>query len=63
LGIAESAEDTVDCVIVYPDLDNGIDDFSIATMWGAKREIEPYYRVWKLGVKIPMRTPPTNQPV
>ena len=58
LGISYTADDTVDCLIVYPDLDNGVDDFSIATIWDAKREVKAYHRVWKLGVKIPVWNSP-----
>ncbi len=58
LGIAYSADDTVDCLIIYPDLDNGIDDFSFATMWNAKKEVTAYHKVWKLGVKIPVWNSP-----
>jgi len=59
LGIRDSADDTVDCLIMYPDVENGIDDFSVETVWKEKREVAPYHRVWKLGVKVPLRTPGT----
>lgn len=54
LGIPDSADDTVDCLIIYPDIENGIEHLSIDSIWKAKEEVAPYYRVWKLGVKIPV---------
>jgi 5-methylcytosine-specific restriction enzyme subunit McrC len=56
LGIPDGADDTVDCLIVYPDVEKGIDDFSVDAIWKEKREVAPYHRVWLLGVKIPLRT-------
>jgi 5-methylcytosine-specific restriction enzyme subunit McrC len=57
LRIPDSVDDTVDCLIMYPDVESGIDDFSVETIWKEKREVAPYYKVWKLGVKIPVRLP------
>lgn len=56
LGLPDEAEEAVDCLIIYPDVDNGIEDFTIETMWRAKRSVVPYHKVWKLGVKVPVRT-------
>lgn len=59
LGIPDWADDTVDCLIVYPDVENGIDDFSLDTIWNEKREVAPYHRVWLLGVRVPLRSSDT----
>jgi 5-methylcytosine-specific restriction enzyme subunit McrC len=54
LGIPDSVDTTVDCLIIYPDMENGVEDLSIDAIWAAKQEVSPYHRVWKLGVKIPI---------
>ncbi len=54
LEIQDGADEVVDCLIIYPDVEDGIDDFSVDAIWRAKREVPPYHRVWKLGVKIPL---------
>lgn len=54
VGIADSADDTIDCLIIYPDVEDGIEDLSLSSIWQAKQAIAPYHRVWKLPVKIPV---------
>lgn len=43
----------IDCLIIYPDMENGIEDFSIENIDRDKQEIKAYYKVYKLGVKLP----------
>ena len=44
----------IDCLIIYPDMENGIDELSLTQIDNKKRKIEPYYKVFKLGVKLPV---------
>ncbi|MCA4809605.1 restriction endonuclease [Empedobacter stercoris] len=44
---------TINCLIIYPDMENGIDDFSLDNIQQSKQEIKAYYKVYKLGVKLP----------
>ncbi|MCD0475253.1 McrC family protein [Flavobacterium sp. EDS] len=43
----------IDCLIIYPDMENGIEDLSLQTIKDKSREIKAYYKVYKLGVKLP----------
>ena len=43
----------IDCLIIYPDMENGIEDLSLQTIKDKSREIKTYYKVYKLGVKLP----------
>lgn len=45
---------TINCLIIYPDMENGIDDFSLNNIQQSKQEIKSYYKVFKLGVKLPL---------
>ncbi|MDM1549451.1 restriction endonuclease [Empedobacter falsenii] len=45
---------TIDCLIIYPDMENGIDNFSLDNIQQSKQEIKAYYKVYKLGVKLPL---------
>ena len=45
---------TIDCLIIYPDMENGIDNFSLDNIQQSKQEIQAYYKVYKLGVKLPL---------
>lgn len=45
----------IDCLIIYPDMENGIEDLSLENIIKKENriEIKAYYRVYKLGVKLP----------
>jgi len=45
---------TIDCLIIYPDMENGIVDFSLDNIQQSKQKIKAYYKVFKLGVKLPL---------
>ncbi len=51
----------IGCLIIYPDIENGIDDFSIDSIKNQlkfdKNKIKAYYKVYKLGVKLPFIQP------
>ena len=47
-------DSTIDCLIIYPDMENGICDFSLDNIKQSKKEIKAYYKVYKLGVKLPL---------
>lgn len=42
----------IDCLIIHPDQENGIDDFSDVDL--RKTEVDHYFDVYKLGVKLPI---------
>lgn len=44
----------IDCLIIYPDLENGIEDFSLENMMNKRELIKAYHKVYKLGVKLPI---------
>lgn len=48
----------IDCLIIYPDLENGINDFSLENIIKEKNKdentIKPYYKVHKIGIKLPI---------
>ncbi|MFM9989239.1 5-methylcytosine restriction system specificity protein McrC [Flavobacterium sp.] len=44
----------IDCLIIYPDMENGIDDLTFSNIKEIKREIVAYYKVYKLGIKLPL---------
>lgn len=57
----------IDCLIIYPDMENGVDledvdrlrdGFSIEVIWksfeDSNSQITAYYRLYKLGVKLPV---------
>lgn len=43
----------VDCLIIYPDMENGEIDLSLENINHKKQEIKAYHKVYKLGVKLP----------
>lgn len=47
-------DSNIDCLIIYPDIENGIKDLSLKNVNNNKREIKAYYKVYKLGVKLPV---------
>ena len=44
----------IDCLIIYPDIENGVEDLSLENIKSCKKEIQVYNKVFKLGVKLPM---------
>ncbi|MFB5946728.1 5-methylcytosine restriction system specificity protein McrC [Albibacterium profundi] len=54
LGITEDSDEIIDCLIIYPDLQNGITDFSLANIKALRQPIPSYHKVWKIGVKVPI---------
>ena len=43
----------IDCLIIYPDMENGLDDLSLDNIKDKMTEIKAYHKVYKLGVKLP----------
>lgn len=52
LGIDDDRN--IDCLIIYPDMENGIEKLSLENIKGKLKEIPAYYKVYKLGVKLPV---------
>lgn len=52
LGI--DGDTNIDCLIIYPDMENGIENLSLQSIKGNLKEIPAYYKVYKLGVKLPV---------
>lgn len=44
---------SIDCLIIYPDMQNGIEDFGLNNILTNRVPIEVYHKVYKLGVKVP----------
>lgn len=44
----------IDCLIIYPDMENGFDDLSLENIKNKMTKIKAYYKVYKFGVKIPL---------
>ncbi|WP_243233295.1 McrC family protein [Flavobacterium pectinovorum] len=53
LNLEEEDNVNIDCLIIYPDMENGIEDLSLQTIKDNRKKIEAYYKVYKLGVKLP----------
>ena len=51
LGVKDDT--TIDCLIIFPDIEGGIEDFTLDTILAKRTEIEAYHKVYKLGVKLP----------
>ncbi len=43
----------IDCLIIYPDMENGLDDLSLENISKEMTLIKAYHKVYKLGVKLP----------
>ncbi|MFV8366827.1 5-methylcytosine restriction system specificity protein McrC [Flavobacterium sp. XS1P27] len=43
----------IDCLIIYPDMENGISVLTLENIIQFRQEIKSYYKVFKLGVKLP----------
>ncbi len=51
LNIDDDDDRNIDCLIIYPDLENGEDSLSLKNL--LRNEIKPYHKVYKLGLKLP----------
>ncbi len=51
LGIDDDTN--IDCLIIYPDIDSGIEELSLKNIANGRKEISHYHKVYKLGVKLP----------
>lgn len=51
----------IDCLIIYPDMEKGIDYLSLDNINRFKSEIKAYHKVFKLGVKLPWINSESNQ--
>ncbi|WP_149525796.1 5-methylcytosine restriction system specificity protein McrC [Sphingobacterium hotanense] len=47
-------DSNVDCLIIYPDIKNGTDDFTLVNIIDKREPIKVYHKVYKLGVKLPL---------
>jgi len=47
----------IDCLIIYPDMENGISILTLENIMQFRKEIKAYYKVFKLGVKLPLIFP------
>lgn len=43
----------IDCLIIYPDMENGLDVLSLENIKENRLPIQAYFNVFKLGVKLP----------
>jgi 5-methylcytosine-specific restriction enzyme subunit McrC len=53
LNLTHEDDTNIDCLIIYPDMKFGIEDFSLKTILKERAEIQAYHKVYKLGVKLP----------
>lgn len=49
-----SDDRNIDCLIIYPDLENGLDVLSLENIKDKKTQIKAYHKVYKLGIKLPI---------
>lgn len=47
-------DSNIDCLIIYPNIENGIDDFTLVNIIDKRDPIKVYNKVYKLGVKLPL---------
>ncbi|PAM93184.1 restriction endonuclease [Flavobacterium sp. IR1] len=47
-------DENIDCLIIYPDMENGISILTLENIIQFREEIKSYYKVFKLGVKLPL---------
>lgn len=43
----------IECLIIYPDIENGIEDLSFKSIRDNLKEIPAYYKIYKVGIKLP----------
>lgn len=44
----------IDCLIIYPDMENGITELTLENIIKFRKEIKVYCKVFKLGIKLPL---------
>lgn len=49
-------DSNIDCLIIYPDMENGETDLSFENIRKKRQPIKAYYKVYKLGIKLPLIT-------
>lgn len=54
LNFNDKDDTNIDCLIIYPDMQNGVDDLTFDTIKDKRQNIEAYYKVYKLGIKLPV---------
>lgn len=54
LNLNEKDDTNIDCLIIYPDIENGIEILSFDNIRSNRKEVAAYYKVYKLGVKLPV---------
>ena len=47
----------IDCLIIYPNMENGITELTLENIIQFRKEIKAYYKVFKLGIKLPLINP------
>jgi len=52
LGVDDDTN--IDCLIIYPDMENGIENMCLENIKDNMKGIPAYYKVYKLGVKLPV---------
>lgn len=52
LGVTDDSN--IDCLIIYPDMENGIEDFTLDSIMSRRKSIKVYHKVYKIGVKLPL---------
>ena len=45
-------DNNVKCLIIYPDIENGIEDLTLENIIDKREPIKVYHKVYKLGVKL-----------
>lgn len=54
LKLTKDNDKHINCLIIYPDIENGIETLPLNKLIHNKNEINGYYKVYKLGVKLPV---------
>lgn len=54
LKMNEYDDRNIDCLIIYPDMKNGIEHYSLDNIKSHMKKIKVYHKVFKLGVKLPI---------
>lgn len=54
LNLNNDFDSNIDCLIIYPDIDNGFDDLSLENIKAKMTLIKAYHKVFKLGISLPI---------
>lgn len=54
LNLNDKDDTNIDCLIIYPDMENGVNDLSFDTIKDKRQSIVAYHKVYKLGMKLPV---------